>query len=190
MTERATWPIRIVSAANLREHHHAKARRVKRERSTALMMARTTLTRPALPCIVELIRIAPRPLDDDNAVSGMKAVRDAIAEWLDVDDRDPRVVWIYEQERGKPRQYALRVEVTPTVAKLSGHCIVCKTAHSMVWMNEYLAQCEARGKNPLASTTGGILCAPCLWASILDIDVAEDAREEAARVAEFDEALG
>ena len=39
------------------------------------------------PVVVWLVRLAPRMLDDDNAVSSMKAVRDAIAAHFGVDDR-------------------------------------------------------------------------------------------------------
>lgn len=57
--------------------------------------------RPALPCTVLLERIAPSiGLDDDNLAGSLKAVRDAIAEWLGLDDRDPRVAWKYAQRRG------------------------------------------------------------------------------------------
>lgn len=106
----AEWPIRLRSAANLREHWAAKAKRVKGERAAALMLARSTLRRPELPCVVTITRIAPRMLDSDNAVSSCKAVRDGIASWLGVDDRDPLVVWKYAQEK-RSKTYAVRVAV-------------------------------------------------------------------------------
>ena len=46
--------------------------------------------------------------------SSLKAVRDGVADALGLaSDRDPRVAWVVDQERGEPRQYAVRVEVTP-----------------------------------------------------------------------------
>lgn len=53
-----------------------------------------------LPWEVTITRIAPRQLDDDNAVGAAKGVRDAIAAWCGVDDRRPQVRYIVEQEKG------------------------------------------------------------------------------------------
>lgn len=56
---------------------------------------------PAVPCAVTLTRVAPsNGLDSDNLQGGLKAVRDELAVWLGVDDRDPRVEWKYAQRRG------------------------------------------------------------------------------------------
>jgi fatty acid-binding protein DegV len=67
-------------------------------------------TRPALPCTVTMTRVAPSEgLDDDNLRSALKAVRDQIAAWLGVDDRDPLVRWAYDQKRGAARDYAVEV---------------------------------------------------------------------------------
>lgn len=66
--------------------------------------------KPALPCVVTITRLAPsNGLDTDNLLSSQKGVRDQIATWLGVDDRDPRVTWEYAQERA--REYGVRVEV-------------------------------------------------------------------------------
>jgi hypothetical protein len=65
--------------------------------------------RPALPAVITLTRIAPsQGLDDDNLQGSLKGCRDAVAAWLSVDDRDPRIEWRYAQERGA---WAVRVEV-------------------------------------------------------------------------------
>lgn len=58
--------------------------------------------------IVRLVRVAPRQLDDDNAAAATKSVRDGVAAALAVNDRDPRVVWLVDQERG---QACVRVEL-------------------------------------------------------------------------------
>lgn len=58
-----------------------------------------------------LTRIAPRELDGDNLQSSLKACRDGVADWLGVDDRDPRVTWSYAQRRGAPHYYAVEVQV-------------------------------------------------------------------------------
>ncbi len=106
-------PVRIESMnVSRREHHMARARRAKSQRQTAGWCLRLVPV-PDLPLVVKLTRIAPRMLDDDNAIGGCKHVRDAVAEWLMVDDADPRITWRYAQERGKPLHYACRVEFTP-----------------------------------------------------------------------------
>jgi hypothetical protein len=52
--------------------------------------------------VVTLTRVAPsNGLDGDNLQGSLKACRDGVADWLKVDDRDPRVTWLYEQRRGK-----------------------------------------------------------------------------------------
>jgi hypothetical protein len=105
--------LRTVSGLNAREHWRDRARRVKAERHAvgwAILVERPA--KPVPPCAVTMTRIAPRDLDDgDNLSSSMKAVRDQLAEWIGVNDHDPRVTWAYGQERGKPKEYAVRVEI-------------------------------------------------------------------------------
>jgi hypothetical protein len=105
---RVEVPIRVQSPNRLHaEHPGDRARRVRRERS-AVREALARFDPPPGPWIVYLVRFAPRGLDDDNAVAAMKAVRDEVAKWLDVDDGDARVRFVVGQERGR---YAVRVEV-------------------------------------------------------------------------------
>jgi crossover junction endodeoxyribonuclease RusA len=99
-------PIRIESVANKREHWGKKAARTKLHRFAAL-----AIQPHPLPCVVTLIRVAPRQLDDDNLASGFKALRDGIADRLGVKDNDPRVQWKYAQVRGKAKEYAARVRI-------------------------------------------------------------------------------
>lgn len=110
MTFRLTLPLRIESVANLREHWGARAGRAKRQREqVGFAVPKHKL--PGLPVTVILTRIAPRRLDGDNLQSGCKALRDGIADRLGVNDNDPRVTWRYEQERGEPGEYAVRIEI-------------------------------------------------------------------------------
>lgn len=101
-------PIRIESVANKREHWSVRGARTKAHRFAAIAV-------PAhpLPCVVTLIRVAPRRLDDDNLQSGFKALRDGIADRLGVKDNDPRVIWKYDQARGHAKEYAARVRIDP-----------------------------------------------------------------------------
>jgi hypothetical protein len=52
------------------------------------------------PVRVRLTRCGGKRLDKDNLARSFKAVQDVLAEWLGVDDGDPRAVqWVY---RGRP----------------------------------------------------------------------------------------
>lgn len=102
-------PVETVSEANQRDHWAKRAKRAKKQRKwTWACLAQAHGLRGPAPCTVRLIRISPRALDDDNLRGALKAVRDGVADWLKVDDRDERVVWEYGQEKGAQ---SVRVEV-------------------------------------------------------------------------------
>lgn len=104
-------PLHIVSEMNARECWRAKHARAKLHRCTARMMAHNAGIRPGTESYtVRLIRTSPRALDDDNLAAGFKAVRDGIADALGINDRDPRVVWKYGQER-QAKVSSCRVEI-------------------------------------------------------------------------------
>lgn len=109
------YPERIVSTSNLREHWSKRAKRAKAQRKLAwgcLVEALHHCKNPELPCAVTLIRIAPRQLDGhDNLSAGFKATVDGVADFLDIKDNDSRVTWRYEQRKGKPKQYAVQIEI-------------------------------------------------------------------------------
>lgn len=106
----AVLPIRAHSTLNAREHWAVRSRRAKSHRETAHWALKSNAA-PALPCVVTLTRVAPRDLDTDNLAASMKNVRDGVADWLGVDDRDARVTWRCEQRRGKPHEYAVEVNI-------------------------------------------------------------------------------
>ena len=122
MTLTITLPLRLVSEANAHEHWRVRQRRAKAQRDL-LMVRLRHLVAPTGPVEVQIVRIAPRSLDTDNLPGSCKHVRDVVAWWLAgsprVDgairwgrhDDDPRITWRYAQERGAPREYAVRVEV-------------------------------------------------------------------------------
>ena len=103
--------LRLVNETNTRGHTLAKSRRIASTRAAVLAVLRTMGgVVPPLPCRVSITRVAPRRLDDDGAVAAAKSTRDSVAEWLGIDDRDPRVEWSVAQEKGP---YGVRVEVVP-----------------------------------------------------------------------------
>lgn len=86
-------PLKLISAANAREHWAKKARRVKAERKAALI-----IQKHPLPCVVTITRHGKRMMDGDNLQSACKGLRDGIADRLGVDDADPQVTWKYAQD--------------------------------------------------------------------------------------------
>lgn len=107
-------PIRIEPSLNLREHWRKRANRNTSHRAAAFFALKAAVKKfdPAIiPCVVTITRIAPRELDDDNLAGGCKSLRDGTADWLAVDDRDPRVQWRYAQRKGEPKQYAAEIRI-------------------------------------------------------------------------------
>jgi hypothetical protein len=108
-------PIRTVSETNQREHWAKRHRRRADQRSATLLHLRAMRMRlPSLPVRITLTRVAPRKLDDDNLRGALKAVRDGVADWLELDDADEHIEWCYAQRRAErprvgPSQYAVEV---------------------------------------------------------------------------------
>jgi hypothetical protein len=103
--------IKTTSEANSREHFTQKAKRVQAQRDEV----ERALTLPAgegLPWLgpwcVRLTRRSPSELDDDNLARALKAIRDAVAAGLHIDDGSPLVGWAYAQEKGVA---GVRIEV-------------------------------------------------------------------------------
>ena len=107
-----TIPVKTVSTLNRREHWAVRADRARMQRNAALLTVWSMAQPNRLPVVVTMTRVAPsRGLDDDNLRGALKSVRDGIADAFQVDDRDPRIQWRYEQRRGK--DYAVEVEIAP-----------------------------------------------------------------------------
>lgn len=113
-------PLRTVSLTNARTHWAVKANRAKTERATTRSLwqiAKGRELEQSESADVTITRIAPRELDDDNIRAAGKSVRDSLADCLGLrSDRDPRVTWHYKQRKGKPKEYAVLVEVRYSLA--------------------------------------------------------------------------
>ena len=109
-------PIRIESTPNLREHWAARAKRAREHKSAVWYALRAAKAPYTLPCRVTLTRIAPRTMDTDNNVAGMKAARDGVALWLQVDDADERISWVYAQRKGPPKTYRAEIQIEAATA--------------------------------------------------------------------------
>jgi hypothetical protein len=119
--------IRIFSESNVREHWTKRNRRANGskskkkptvgQRQLVRMMLDLNAKKPLIPCLIRLVRIAPRKLDQGNIAAALKHVQDGCADWIGIDDRlDTLVKYEYAQDKGDPEEYALRVEITETDA--------------------------------------------------------------------------
>ncbi len=104
-----TIPGLRLKSLNSREHWRVKAKRVKGERSAVIQFIPREALMAPFPSSVTITRIGPRRLDSDNAVGSAKHVRDQIAGCLGVDDGDPSITWIVNQEKG-PFGVRVRIE--------------------------------------------------------------------------------
>lgn len=100
--------VKTVSEPNMRGHWAKRAARAKAQRRRAHTLCAAAAAAVGLPVAVTLTRIAPSAgLDDDNLRGALKAVRDGVADAFGLDDRDGRIRWGYEQQRG--REYGVRI---------------------------------------------------------------------------------
>lgn len=109
-------PVRIISEANNTDHWTKKYKRQKKqEKVVALYLLKET--KPDLPVKITLTRIAPRSLDYDNLVFCFKKISDTVSSWLIPGlapgraDGDKRIEFSYTQRRGKPKEYAIEIEI-------------------------------------------------------------------------------
>lgn len=107
-------PLRTKSLANEHAHWRVRAKRAGAERYTTNVCWYDGGNRRLEPdecALVTLTRIAPRDLDSDNLPPSMKSVRDELAACLGLDDRNPRIVWHYQQRRAEKGQERYAVDV-------------------------------------------------------------------------------
>jgi hypothetical protein len=104
-------PCRVVSEMNQRGHWGAKAGRFKKQREILVYALRELGFYSILkdefrwpfgfPAVVTFMHVGPE-LDDDNIRSAFKGLRDQVAEWAGIDDKDKRIEWVYDQHAGEP----------------------------------------------------------------------------------------
>lgn len=75
-------PLKVISAANTREHWAIKHKRDKLQKGTVLAYLNTYKGLINLPCKIRLIRISPRKLDGDNLQYAFKGIRDAVCSFI------------------------------------------------------------------------------------------------------------
>lgn len=113
-----TIPIKLDSVANKQEHWSKAYSRSKKQKIRIKMLFLAERPVISLPAHIKLTRIAPRALDhQDNLRMANKAILDEICNLIIPGlaagraDSDPRLTFEYAQERGKPKEYALKIEI-------------------------------------------------------------------------------
>lgn len=114
-------PIKIQTSANMWEHWSKKrARDNTQELMIRLALRDASGVPPGVPCLplqIKLTRIAPKPLDYDNLVAALKRSVDTVADWITPGLRRGRadsvkgVEFFYGQQKGKVREYGLKIEI-------------------------------------------------------------------------------
>lgn len=115
MTLTVILPIKTISEANRSREEHWGTRTKRKNSQKGIvkfgLYNRRVAIRGHEAYTVTLTRIAPRVLDGDNLQRSFKAVRDQVAEEIGIDDGSNRIAWFYAQEKGKPKEYAVRIEI-------------------------------------------------------------------------------
>ncbi len=110
------FPYHLKSESNLSEHWSSKAKRHKLERTFLTLALKNKECQ--IPCVITLTRIAPREFDEDNLLSSFKNIRDIISDFLIPGkargraDGDPRLSFVYFQEKSKAKVYRVRIEIS------------------------------------------------------------------------------
>jgi len=117
-----TLPIEIVNEAagqHANSHWRIKNARHKKQKGLIHLFLKNELSIYAnKPITVKIVRISPRMMDiEDNLPYACKWVKDSIADILvpglrpGIADGSKLITWEFGQEKGKPKEKAVRIEV-------------------------------------------------------------------------------
>lgn len=116
ITPIVTATVQVETRAESNDHSHWSGRAKRSSAANAVVFdALAQLAeRPSVArgLVVRMTRITPNGLDDDNGVNALKHVRDAVARWLRINDRDARVTWLCQQSL-EPGPMRAQIEVFP-----------------------------------------------------------------------------
>ena len=114
-----TIPVKTVSEANISEHWTKRSKRHSMQKMAVTSFLRADSPNIKPPCTIKLTRIAPRQLDrHENLPCSFKYIVDAICEYIHPGkaagraDDDPNIKIEYAQEKGAPKTYEIRIEIT------------------------------------------------------------------------------
>lgn len=110
-------PLKILSAANIREHWAIKSRRDKLQKETAALYINKFLSMITLPCTIKFTRVSSRKLDSDNLQYAFKAIRDKVCSMLIPGlapgraDDDDRITITYDQVKDEPKVTGFKITI-------------------------------------------------------------------------------
>ena len=105
--------LRLVSEANAHEHFWKRTKRANEHHAAVEAALQAWGPKPSTyPLLVIITRYAPAKLDSDNLQGSAKHVRDAVAEWLGIDDKCDAVLWFVAQVQ-QSKTYACRIFICP-----------------------------------------------------------------------------
>ena len=118
MLRSITFPMHTLSENEYRGmNKFVKARKTKKQRAdvskilTQIPRTRSMINGAPNRFEVVLVRISAGELDDDNLRGALKSVRDEVAAWIGLDDKDPRIAWKYDQQKTERGTCGVRVDV-------------------------------------------------------------------------------
>lgn len=113
-------PIRVESVNRTRNCHWSKRHKETKAHQTAVFNSwlayipgsqRQRIKAAARDGVkVTMTRVGHRQLDSDNLAGACKAVRDAVAHFLEIDDGDTKHQWAYRGEHGPEYAVVVRIE--------------------------------------------------------------------------------
>ena len=118
MRRSVQFPLHTESENKYRRQHWSVSARKTAKQRLDVSRCLTQLPRPRLHLDVQpntftvtLTRIFVGTLDDDNLRGALKGVRDEVAAWIGLDDRDARIRWVYGQITCERGRWAVKIEV-------------------------------------------------------------------------------
>lgn len=108
-------PLTVRNESNLRSRWATRERAAEQRQVVGMALGNAMrefgLRRENVRLAVRLLRLYSgrgQAMDDDGLARAFKAVRDGVADALAIDDRNPRVVWVPDQQRSDVT--AVRIE--------------------------------------------------------------------------------
>lgn len=105
-------PLRLVSESNSRDHWRKKYERALEQKTVILLALRRCSRKLSVASryCIKITRFGMNKLDGDNLQRSAKAVRDAIAKHIGIDDGSDRLTWQYDQVVGGPYGVSVSIE--------------------------------------------------------------------------------
>jgi hypothetical protein len=108
-------PILTISESNRSRHEHwgTTRRRAEKQRDSANRHLRSIrwFEDNGQPITITLTRLGVRNLDSGNLEAALKHVQDGVADWLKIDDGNPRLTWLYAQRQAEKADCGVIISV-------------------------------------------------------------------------------